>query len=116
VTKALALGLPAVLALLLGVVSAVGGSVLRDVLLNSPVAVMRVGSLCAVAPAAGSSIIVDATYLSAPPIIAVTVGIVITAALRLLSARFGWSLPEQRSLLERRRDRLAETTLDEPPM
>jgi uncharacterized membrane protein YeiH len=115
VTKALSHGLPAIPAVFVGVISAVGGSVLRDLLLSSPVAVMRVGSLYAVASAAGSSIIIVATYLAAPPIIAVTVGIVITAAIRLLSVRFGWSLPEQRSLLEHRRDHLADSTLDEAP-
>ena len=54
-TKALSLGLPEVPAVFVGVLSAVGGSILRDVLLNIPVAIMNVGSLYAVAAFTGIS-------------------------------------------------------------
>ena len=57
-TKALALGLPEVPAVFVGVVSAVGGSILRDVLLNLPIALMHVGSLYAVAAGAGTVVLV----------------------------------------------------------
>ena len=40
-TKALALGLPEVPAIFVGVISAVGGSILRDLLLNVPIALMQ---------------------------------------------------------------------------
>jgi uncharacterized membrane protein YeiH len=43
-TKALAFGLPPVPAVFVGVLSAVGGSIIRDLLLGVPVAVMSVGS------------------------------------------------------------------------
>ena len=52
-TKALAVGLPPVPAVFVGAVSAVGGSILRDLLLNLPIALMHVGSLYAVAAIAG---------------------------------------------------------------
>ena len=42
-TKALAAGLPVIPAIFVGTVSAVGGSVLRDVMLGVPVALMHVG-------------------------------------------------------------------------
>ncbi|HZK59180.1 MAG TPA: TRIC cation channel family protein, partial [Cryobacterium sp.] len=43
-SKALAQGLPEIPALFVGVVSAVGGSALRDMMLNVPIAMMHVGS------------------------------------------------------------------------
>ena len=52
-SKALALGLPLVPAVFVGVCSAVGGGILRDVFMGLPVAIMHVGSLYAVAAAAG---------------------------------------------------------------
>ena len=42
-TKALSLGLPEIPAIFVGVISAVGGSILRDLLLNVPIALMSVG-------------------------------------------------------------------------
>ena len=53
-TKALAIGLPEVPAIFVGVLSAVGGSILRDLLLNRPIALMHVGSLYALAAVAGT--------------------------------------------------------------
>ena len=48
-TKSLTLGLPAIPSIFVGVLSAVGGSILRDLLLNLPIALMHVGSLYAIA-------------------------------------------------------------------
>jgi uncharacterized membrane protein YeiH len=57
-TKALSLGLPEIPAVFVGVISAVGGSVLRDVLMNLTIAMMHVGSLYAVAAAGGTMVLV----------------------------------------------------------
>nr|WP_246313079.1 TRIC cation channel family protein [Leifsonia shinshuensis] len=97
-TKALALGLPEVPAVFVGVVSAVGGSILRDVLLNLPIALMHVGSLYAVAAGAGTIVLVVLVDLKVPFTIAVLVCVLVTLIIRLLAVRFGWSLPEQREL------------------
>lgn len=97
-TKALALGLPEVPAVFVGVVSAVGGGILRDLLLNLPIAVMHVGSLYAVAAGAGTMVLVVMVDLGVPLIPAAIVCVVVTLAIRLLAVRFGWSLPEQREL------------------
>ncbi|AAT89262.1 hypothetical protein ATY41_10320 [Leifsonia xyli subsp. xyli] len=97
-TKALSLGLPEVPAVFVGVVSAVGGSILRDVLLNLPIALMHVGSLYAVAAGAGTVVLVVLVDLAVPPSIAALVCVVVTLVIRLLAVRFGWSLPEQREL------------------
>lgn len=97
-TKALAYGVPEVPAVFVGVVSAVGGSILRDVSLNLPIALMHVGSLYAVAAAAGTVLIVVLVGLGANITVAAITCVVVTALIRLGSVRFGWSLPEQRAI------------------
>lgn len=97
-TKALALGLPEVAAVFVGVLAAVGGSILRDLLLNLPIALMHVGSLYAVAAAAGAGMIAVLLALNVPVLLAATIGVSITFAVRIASVLFGWSLPEQRSI------------------
>ena len=97
-TKALALGLPEVAAVFVGVLAAVGGSILRDLLLNLPIALMHVGSLYALAAAGGSTTIAILLALETPVFVAASVGVGVTFAIRIASVLFGWSLPEQRSI------------------
>lgn len=97
-TKALSLGLPEIPAVFVGVIAAVGGSVLRDLLMNLTIAMMHVGSLYAVAAAGGTVVLVVAVSLGAPVAAAAVVGTSITFAIRMLAVRFGWTLPEQRAL------------------
>jgi len=97
-TKALSLGLPAVPAIFVGVISAVGGSVLRDLLMNLTIAMMHVGSLYAVAAGAGTAVLVALVLFGVPTIGAAVTGTIVTFLIRLLAVRFGWSLPEQRAL------------------
>lgn len=97
-TAALSLSLPALPALFVGVASAVGGGILRDLFLNQPIAVMHVGSLYAVAAAGGSLAVVVMVMLGVPVAIAGTVGVVLTVVIRLAAVKFGISLPEQRPL------------------
>lgn len=97
-TKALAMGLPEVPAIFVGVLSAVGGSILRDLLLNRPIALMHVGSLYAIAAFAGTTALVIMLELSVPVFIAATICVAITAGVRVLAVLFNWSLPEQRAI------------------
>ncbi|MFC9985923.1 trimeric intracellular cation channel family protein, partial [Microbacterium keratanolyticum] len=97
-SKAIGLGVPPVPAVFIGVCAAVGGSILRDVIMGLPVAIMHVGSLYAVAAAAGSIVIVSAYALGLDLVIAGIVGIVVTAVIRVLAVIFDLSLPEQRRL------------------
>nr|WP_228497694.1 TRIC cation channel family protein [Frigoribacterium sp. VKM Ac-1396] len=97
-TKALSLGLPEIPAVFVGVIAAVGGSVLRDLLMNLTIAMMHVGSLYAVAAAGGTVVLVVAVSLGAPVAVAAVAGTSITFAIRMLAVRFGWTLPEQRAL------------------
>ena len=113
-SKALMMGLPIVPALFIGMVSAVGGGVIRDMLLNIPVGVMHVGSLYAVAALAGSSVYVIMSSVGADQTVTVTVSVLVTALIRLLAVRFGWSLPEQRALsrIRLRKQREVEETIE----
>jgi uncharacterized membrane protein YeiH len=97
-TKALAAGLPEVPSIFVGVLSAVGGSILRDMLLNRPIALMHVGSLYAVAAFAGTSSLVVLLEFGVPVFIAATICVAITFIVRVLSVVFDWSLPEQRAI------------------
>ncbi len=101
-TKALSLGLPVVPVLFVGTLAAVGGGILRDVLMNLPVGIMHVGGLYAVAALGGAISIVSLHALGVPIVIAAVSGILITALIRLLSMAFDISLPEQRRLYRRR--------------
>ncbi|GAB3601956.1 trimeric intracellular cation channel family protein [Microbacterium aureliae] len=101
-SKALGLGLPPVPAVLVGVCAAAGGSILRDIMMGLPVAIMHVGSLYAVAAGAGCAFLAVVHALGAPLLIAAIVGIVVTAIIRLLAVIFDISLPEQRALYRRK--------------
>ena len=101
-TKALALGLPPVPAIFVGVAAAVGGSILRDLLLTVPIAIMQVGSLYAVAAFAGAGTLVVLTALGVDVLAAAIVCVSVTFGARVLAVLLKWSLPEQRPLQLRR--------------
>ncbi len=101
-SKALALGLPLVPAVFVGVCAAVGGGILRDVFMGLPVAIMHVGSLYAVAAAAGCFVLAGSNAFGAPLIVAAISGVVVTAVIRVLAVIFDLSLPEQRMLYRRK--------------
>lgn len=97
-TKALALGVPPAPAVFVGVLAAVGGSILRDVLLNLPIALMHVGSLYAVAAVGGTALLVLLVQLEVPISLAAVIGVAVTFTIRVLAVFFKWSLPEQRHI------------------
>jgi uncharacterized membrane protein YeiH len=97
-TKALTLGLPEIPSVFVGVLSAVGGSILRDLLLNLPIALMHVGSLYAIAAVAGAGTLVSLVALGVPMFVAAVVCVAVTFGVRVLAVLFKWSLPEQRRL------------------
>lgn len=97
-TKALAFGLPVVPALFIGVAAAVGGSILRDVLLALPMQLMQVGSLYAVAAGAGGVTIIAMLGLGQDVTLAGIVGVGVTTTIRMLAVIFGWTLPAQRGV------------------
>ncbi|GAB3153761.1 trimeric intracellular cation channel family protein [Microbacterium neimengense] len=101
-SKALALGLPVVPAVFVGVCAAVGGGVLRDVIMGLPVAIMHVGSLYAVAAAAGCVVLATLDAFGVNLVVAAIVGIAVTTIIRILAVIFDLSLPEQRMLYRRK--------------
>jgi len=102
VSKAIAFGIPPVPAVFIGVCAAVGGGVLRDVLMGLPVAIMHVGSLYAVAAGAGCTAIIILNAFDVSITLAAVIGIVVTAVIRVLAVVFDVSLPEQRRLYRRK--------------
>ncbi|MEQ1736368.1 MAG: hypothetical protein ABL886_08195, partial [Rhodoglobus sp.] len=62
------------------------------------IALMHVGSLYAVAAAAGAISLVSLLGLGVPVFIAAIVCVALTFSVRVLSVLFNWSLPEQRAI------------------
>ncbi|MBC7590317.1 MAG: TRIC cation channel family protein [Salinibacterium sp.] len=97
-TKALSTGLPEVPAIFVGVLSAVGGSILRDLLLNRPIALMHVGSLYALAAVVGTSTLTILLRLDVDIFPAAVACVALTFGVRILAVLFNWTLPEQRAI------------------
>lgn len=105
-SAAILTGLPIVPSLFVGVITAVGGGVIRDIMLNMPIAVMHVGSLYAVSALVGCVGLEVLYHLGVSMGLAGITGLVLTTVMRLLATRYGWSLPEQRILRSLRDPRL----------
>jgi uncharacterized membrane protein YeiH len=90
--KALAAGLNPVAAMLLGVLTGIGGGMLRDVLVSEVPAVLR-GELYASAALAGTAVVVIAPLLHFPTPTGAISGAVLCFILRYLAIRRGWRLP-----------------------
>lgn len=90
--KALAFGLSPVMAALLGMLTGVGGGMLRDVLLAEIPAVLR-RDLYAVAALLGAGIVVVGDLLGLPTVLTAVAGGLACFGLRLIAIRRGWSLP-----------------------
>jgi uncharacterized membrane protein YeiH len=97
-SKALVLGLPAIPAIFLGTISAVGGTIVRDLLLSVPIAFMHVGSLYAVAAGVGATTLVILHAVGVPIFLAAIICVAVTFGLRVLAVFFNWTVPEQRRL------------------
>jgi uncharacterized membrane protein YeiH len=90
--KALAHGLGPVTAALLGMLTGIGGGILRDLLVSRIPVVLR-SELYAVAALAGAAVVVLGHALEAPPTAATLAGAALCFWLRLMSIRRGWHLP-----------------------
>ncbi len=97
-TKALSAGLPEIPAIFVGVLTAVGGSILRDMLLNRPIALMHVGSLYALAAAVGATTLTMLLRLDVDIFLAALSCVALTFGVRVLAVLFNWTLPEQRAI------------------
>jgi uncharacterized membrane protein YeiH len=91
--KALAFGLTPIMAALLGMLTGIGGGMIRDVLLAEIPTVLR-ADLYAVAALAGAVVVVIGAALRLPSTTAVTIaGAVLCFGLRFIAIRRGWHLP-----------------------
>lgn len=90
--KALGYGLNPVMCALLGMLTGVGGGMLRDVLVAQVPTVLR-SELYAVAALVGASVVVVGHVLNLPPTAMAIAGAVLCFGIRLIAIRRGWSLP-----------------------
>ncbi len=90
---ALALGLPAIVAVLMGVVTAVFGGVLRDIVLNEIPTAFRDHRPYAVCAFVGGWVLVGARALGLDEGAALLLGAITATGLRALALATGWRLP-----------------------
>jgi uncharacterized membrane protein YeiH len=90
--KALAFGIQPIEAALLGMLTGIGGGVLRDLLANE-VPVVLYSELYAVAALAGAMVVVAGHVAHWSPTATTTAGAVLCFVLRLIAIRRGWNLP-----------------------
>jgi len=89
---ALALGLNPLIAALLGMLTGIGGGMLRDVLVGEIPIVLR-KDLYALAALAGAGVVVAGQLLHLPATAATIAGAALCFAVRLAAIRRGWGLP-----------------------
>lgn len=93
--KALAFGLNPVMAALLGMLTGIGGGMLRDVLVTQTPTVLR-ADLYAVAALAGAAVVVLGSLLQLPPTATTLAGAGLCFGLRYMAIRHNWHLPRAR--------------------
>lgn len=93
--KAQAFGLGPVGAMLLGMLTGIGGGMIRDVLVAQVPTVLK-AELYAIAALCGAGVVVLGTALDLPVAVVVVAGVVTCTGLRLFAIRRGWALPVAR--------------------
>ena len=94
--KALAYGVGPVGAVMLGVLTGIGGGIVRDVLVMQVPGVLQ-RELYAVAALLGAAVVVCGDALSLPATPVAVAGAVACFALRFMAMRYGWQLPVARA-------------------
>lgn len=90
--KALDAGISPLMAPFLGMLSGIGGGILRDVLLAEVPLVLR-AELYAVAALSGASVVALGHILALPDTMTAMAGVLLCFCLRLAALRYGWHLP-----------------------
>src|ERR1044072_7165070 len=90
--KALGYKLNPVMAALLGMLTGIGGGMLRDLLVTQVPIVLR-AELYAVAALAGAVVVVVGHVLNLPPTAMAIAGVVVCFGIRLIASRRGWPFP-----------------------
>jgi uncharacterized membrane protein YeiH len=94
--KALAFGLNPIMAALLGMLTGIGGGMMRDILLAEIPTVLR-ADLYAIAALAGAAVVVIGNLLHFPPTATTMVGALLCFGLRLMAIQRAWHLPIAKS-------------------
>ena len=90
---ALNAGVPPVIAVIMGVLTAIFGGVLRDIVVNEIPKAFSDHIPYSVIAFTGGWVVVGLNLVGAEPFVAVVVAAVLTIALRVLALLFGWRLP-----------------------
>jgi uncharacterized membrane protein YeiH len=90
--KALVFGLDPIMAALLGMVTGIGGGMMRDVLLSEVPTVLR-SEIYAIAALAGAAVVVVGHILLLPSAIVAVTGAVLCFGIRILAIHRSWHLP-----------------------
>jgi uncharacterized membrane protein YeiH len=90
--KGLAFELNPIMAALLGMLTGVGGGMMRDILLTEIPTVLR-ADLYAIAALAGAAVVVIGKLLHLPPTATAIIGALLCLGLRLMAIHRGWHLP-----------------------
>jgi uncharacterized membrane protein YeiH len=99
--KSLDYGLNPVMAMSLGMLTGIGGGMMRDVLLAEIPAVLR-SELYAVAALAGAGVVVIGHLLQLPAVPIAIAGVALCFGLRVMAIRHGWQLPVARFIDQER--------------
>lgn len=91
-SKALSFQLAPITAILLGMLTGIGGGIARDMLVAQIPVVLR-AEFYAVAALAGAAVVVVGDQLALPPAPTMVFGAIICFGLRFIAIRFGWRLP-----------------------
>lgn len=92
----LATGAPGITSAIVGVITGIGGGVLRDVLLNEIPQVLR-REIYAIAALLGATLVVIGTRLGITPVAVTLVAAAVVAGLRIVALWRGWNAPVPRS-------------------
>jgi uncharacterized membrane protein YeiH len=90
---ALSAQVPAIIAVIMGVMTAIFGGVLRDIVVNEIPKAFSDHIPYSVIAFAGGWVVVALNFLMVEAFIAVAVGAIFTIVLRILALLFGWRLP-----------------------
>ncbi len=93
--KALDFGLNPIMAALLGMLTGIGGGMVRDVLVAEIPIVLR-ADLYAVAALAGAAVVVIGSLIQLPSAAATIAGATLCFGIRVMAIRYGWHLPVAR--------------------
>lgn len=107
--KAIEFGLNPVMAALLGMLTGIGGGMMRDILVRDIPQVLR-SDLYAIAALAGASIVVVGDRLGISYGVSALTGATLCFGLRFMAIRYGWHLPSARISAQQRVKPDDETT------